>query len=157
MKCTPIVVTGKKIISLKAIKGKLSDDESKVTNSPSKPDIVEDTKNTAVVKPLPVSRPIFDDIDEKLERELLEEESTTPPPPVPEKNVVTSSKRRVVIRDEEDEEGGDANVVSNKRSLTDDEKTDERKLRIFERLDRKPVLGNESKRKIQRIVVKNSN
>lgn len=143
LKCKPVVVT-KKIISLKAIKSgsdnedliKKSSQDSGLGSGDSKnltlKKTEDDTKTTAVVKPLPkpISKPIIDDIDEKLEAELLEESRTpSPPPPI-------NANRRVIIK-------------SNNKS---DENTEKR---IFERLDRKTAaigIDSTAKRKIQRLV-----
>lgn len=96
----------------------------------------DDTKTTAVVKPLPkaVPKPIIDDIDEKLEAELLEESRTpSPPPPI-------NANRRVIIKS---------------KSKPDEASPEDPKKRIFDRLDRKSsAIGIDStaKRKIQRLV-----
>lgn len=179
LKCTPIVVTGKKIISLKSVKGKASDEDEKPKeklNDDQKPkdgatlpeDSVDsnnskkltDTKNMvpALLKPVPASiRPFMDDIDEELERKLLEEESTTPPPPAPAPNsnvsLVKASSRRVIIKPK-DPDGYKS--IEPLREKEEESSTTSRGKRVFERLERKgSSVASESKRKIQRIVVSN--
>lgn len=149
LKCKPVVVT-KKIISLKAIKSG-SDNEELVKKSSQDSGLSssgdnnkklslkkseDDSKTTAVVKPLPkpIPKPIIDDIDEKLEAELLEESRTpSPPPPV-------NANRRVIIK-------------SNNK--IDEVAADDPKKRVFDRLDRKSAaigIDSSAKRKIQRLV-----
>lgn len=189
------MVTGKKIISLKSVKGKASDEEEKLKIrsdnvktkiDPPKPrveksesksennnktvDLTLDepkSNSTQVMAPLrPIRasiRPMFDDIDEEMERKLLEEESTTPPPPIVPvvapivipQTTTTSSNRRVIIKPKEIDSDHDE-----KRKVDEGKKNDEnsqhtRGKRIFERLERKGTIGNDSKRKMQRIVVSN--
>lgn len=149
LKCKPVVVT-KKIISLKAIKSgsdneelvKKSSQDSGLSSSGDNKKLSlkktdDDLKTTAVVKPLPKSipKPIIDDIDEKLEAELLEESRTpSPPPPI-------NANRRVIIK-------------SNNKTNVDDTSDDPKK-RVFDRLERKSSaisIDSTAKRKIQRLV-----
>uniref|UniRef100_A0A336LKR1 CSON010700 protein n=1 Tax=Culicoides sonorensis TaxID=179676 RepID=A0A336LKR1_CULSO len=153
LKCKPVVVT-KKIISLKAIKSSSDNEELNIKKSSQDSGLSssgdgrkllvkksEDDSKTAVVKPLPkpISKSILDDIDEKLEAELLEESRTPSPPPPP-----VNTNRRVIIK-------SNSNTVKNEEN--DDQKGTKR---VFDRLDRKATsaigIDSAAKRKIQRLV-----
>lgn len=156
-KLKPIIVTESKIISLK--KKTPSDSglsEKRLALSPKKTIGVDSgPKSLRITKQVNqrsetglVDDEIHTDDDLNLDDEYPDdfnenEESTTPPPP--QKAKIQFSNRRVVLKSSQSGTGG-SDVESALRTK-----------RIFDRLDHKKIGVNEAaKRKIQRIVINNS-
>jgi hypothetical protein len=181
-KLTPLVVTEKKIISLKKRPAEAghSDSDTTKTNEPDK------------VKPAPVAKVVSDakreerklstspavtkhknphnltDEELQLEMQLLDEEDMqddlgphTPPPPVPkvEPSAPVFANRRVVLKLSSAAPIASTTTTTSTTTTSSTTGVGKTKAGIFDRLDRKKVaigMNEVDKRKIQRIVINNA-